>query len=137
MEKQKETPIYNDGYEKLTTETRAHADVFNHVFSILIDNDNYLKADKMERPFQQEIAISKDGWTAATYGQFAVQRVVPVEGITAQDIPSCQVSVETESIAQDCNLAFQCQSGDGSITFYAGSVPTGNIICNVTIMKGA
>lgn len=131
------TTIYNSEYERLTIETRAHADVFNKVFDILIDNDNYLNGEKMNKPTQQIITIPRDNWTASTYGQFTYQQVVAVEGITAQDIPSCQVSVETETIAQDCNLAFQCQSGEGSITFYSDNVPTDNIICNLTILKGA
>lgn len=137
MGTEREEPLFHESYEKLTTDTPAHANTFNAIYDTLIENDNFLKADKMERPTQQIITIPKDGWTTSAYGQFAYQRVVIVEGITAQDIPSCQVSVETETIAQDCNLAFQCQSGDGSITFYAGSVPTSNMICNVTIMKGA
>lgn len=132
----KEDAVFQNKVRQLEPTDPDHANTFNPLFETLLNNDVFLKLDKMDRPTQQIITIPKDNWTASTYG-FNYQRVVAVEGITAQDIPSCQVSVETETIAQDCNLAFQCQSGEGSITFYSDSVPTDNIICNLTILKGA
>lgn len=35
--------IFHDVYEKLTTDTRAHADVFNTIFDQLFQNDSFLK----------------------------------------------------------------------------------------------
>ena len=34
---------FNEGYEKLTTGTRAHADNFNKIFDLLLENDKFLK----------------------------------------------------------------------------------------------
>lgn len=35
--------IFHDVYEKLTTDTRAHADVFNALFDKFLENDKFLK----------------------------------------------------------------------------------------------
>ena len=35
--------MFNEEYEKLTTGTRAHADKFNKIFDLLMENDKFLK----------------------------------------------------------------------------------------------
>lgn len=81
--------------------------------------------------------IPTDGWQEAAVGQYSYSLSVSVSGVTAQDIVSGNISIETESIAQACNLANQCQSGNGTITFYAESVPSGNMTFEYYVLKSA
>lgn len=86
---------------------------------------------------KQTLTIPADGWQEAAVGQYSYSLGVAVDGITAQDIVSGSISIETESIAQACNLANQCQSGDGTITFYAESIPTGAMTYEYYVLKSA
>ena len=36
--------VFKENYEKLTPETPAHAERFNEIYDLLIQNDNFLKA---------------------------------------------------------------------------------------------
>lgn len=84
----------------------------------------------------QTLTIPTAGWIPAAVGQYSYSITLPVSGITAQDIPSGSIIIETEHIAQDCNLAAQCQSGEGIITFYAESVPEAEMTYEYYILKG-
>lgn len=82
------------------------------------------------------LTIPAIGWTPAAVGQYSYSITIPVPDITAQDIPSGSITIDTEHIAQGCNLATQCQSGAGTITFYAETVPTADMTYDYYILKG-
>lgn len=127
MGSEKETPIYHNEYKKLTIETRAHADVFNDVFNTLIDNDNYLKQEleeKIRMPTQKSLTIPNTGWIAETNGSYTQKLILAVEWIKSSSIVNVTINMESEEIAQDCGIASTNESGEGTITFYAESVPS-------------
>lgn len=84
----------------------------------------------------QTLTIPTEGWNPAAVGQYSYSITIQVPGITAQDIPSGTISIETEHTAQNCNLATQCQSGEGTITFYAETVPAEPMNYEYYILKG-
>lgn len=92
--------------------------------------------NKTDKPTILSLTIPTKGWTAAAIGQYSYSLTVEVEGITAQDIVNGSITLETESAAQDCNLATQCQSSDGAITFYAETVPTAGMVFEYYVLKG-
>lgn len=122
--------IFNETYEKLTTQTPAHADNFNAIFDVAFENDNYLKQElekKVRMPTQKSLTIPTSGWTAETNGPYTQKLVLAVEGITVNTIVNVTIALASEEVAQDCGLASTNESGNGTITFYAESVPSAAI----------
>lgn len=82
------------------------------------------------------LTLPTTGWTQAGVGQYSYSLTLQVEGVTSQDIVSCQVLPASNGAAANCILAFQNQSGDGTVTFYSGSVPQEEILTEYYVLKG-
>ncbi|MFW5631448.1 MAG: hypothetical protein ACOCNB_11830 [Acetivibrio ethanolgignens] len=93
--------------------------------------------NKVDKPTMLSITIPTEGWEQAAIGQYSYRITIPVPGITEKDIPDGSITLETESVAQDCNLATQCQSGDGTIIFYAQTIPKKEMVYQYHTMKEA
>ena len=130
---------FNEEYERLTTQTPAHADNFNAIFDVAFENDNYLKQElekKVRMPTQKYLTIPTSGWTAETNGAYTQKLVLPVEGITSSSIVNITINLVSEEVAQDCGLASINESGEGTITFYAESVPSATIQATYYVLEG-
>lgn len=104
-------------------------------------NENADKADleiskKLNKPIIKELTILTSGWEKAGVGQYSYSISISVAEVTAQDIVSCQIKAESNETAANCNLAFQNQSGAGTVTFYAETVPAAEIRMEYYVLKG-
>lgn len=91
---------------------------------------------KSNKPIIKVLTIPTTGWVRAGVGQYGYSISISVAEVTAQDIVSCQIKAESNEAAANCNLAFQNQSGAGTVTFYAETVPTAEIRMEYYVLKG-
>ena len=85
---------------------------------------------------EKSLTIPTTGWVAQTNGQYNYKISVSATGITENDVLNGRITLATESIAQNCNLSNLCESGNGTVTFYAGSVPSGEMVFKYNILLG-
>ncbi|MBS4931122.1 MAG: hypothetical protein KH020_07305 [Clostridiales bacterium] len=93
----------------------------------LFHNSTDLEKNKLAKPTQKSLTIPNTGWTAETNGPYTQKLVLAVEGITVNTIVNVTIALASEEVAQDCGLASTNESGNGTITFYAESVPSAAI----------
>ncbi len=106
---------------------------------VKLSTDGTLQAqidNKADKPTMKTLTIPATGWKASAVGEYSYSLTLNVSGITAQDIVNGSISLDTEEIAQDCNLSTINQSGAGTLTFYAQTVPTATMTYNYYILKG-
>lgn len=105
----------------------------NEYINLEVLNGNFDKIDKAfgeiknNHITQKQLTIPTIGWTTEANGPYKQKLVLPVEGITASSIVNITINLVSEEVAQDCGLASTNESGDGTITFYAESVPSQEI----------
>lgn len=85
---------------------------------------------------QKSLTIPNTGWTAETNGPYTQKLVLPVEGITDSSIVNITINLVSEEVAQDCGLASINESGEGTVTFYAESVPSTAIQATYYVLEG-
>ena len=78
----------------------------------------------VEKPIQKSLTIPNTGWITEVNGPYTQKLVLSVEGITASMIVNVTIALVSEEVAQDCGLASTNESGNGTITFFAESVPS-------------
>lgn len=81
----------------------------------------------VEKPVQKPLIIPITDWTSETNGLYTQKLVLAVEGITVNTIVNVTIALASEEVAQECGLASTNESGEGSITFYAETVPSAAI----------
>ncbi len=91
---------------------------------------------KADKPSTKTLTIPTTGWVASAVREYSYSLTLNVSGITAQDIVSGSISLDTEEIAQNCNLSTINQSGAGTLTFYAQTVPKATMTYNYYVLKG-
>lgn len=105
----------------------------NEYINVQILNDNFDKIDEViaevskNKIIQKSLTIPNTGWTSETNGPYTQKLVLAVEGITVNTIVNVTIVLASEEVAQDCGLASTNESGEGTITFYAESVPSSAI----------
>ena len=87
-------------------------------------NIKELSDTTIQKLVQKSLTIPNAGWTEETNGPYTQKLVLNVEGITTTSIVNVTIALASEEIAQDCGLASTNESGEGTITFYAESVPS-------------
>ena len=105
-----------------------------------VDEKGTLQAQidkKADKPTMKTLTIPTTGWTETAVGEYSYSLILNVSGITAQDVVNGSISLDTEEIAQDCNLATTNESGTETLTFYAQTVPSAEMTFNYYITKGA
>lgn len=99
-------------------------------------NIKELSDTTIQKPKQKQLTIPNTGWTAETNGPYTQKLVLSVEGITSSSIVNITINLASEEVAQDCGLASINESGEGTITFYAESVPSAAIQATYYILEG-
>lgn len=90
-------------------------------------NIKELSDTTIQKLVQKSLTIPNAGWTEETNGPYTQKLVLNVEGITTTSIVNVTIALASEEVAQDCGLASVNESGEGTITFYAESVPSAAI----------
>ena len=114
----------------------------NEYIDLEILNANFDKIDEAiaevskNKIIQKSLTIPNTGWTAETYGPYTQKLVLPVEGITDSSIVNITINLVSEEVAQDCGLASINESGEGTVTFYAESVPSTAIQATYYVLEG-
>lgn len=85
---------------------------------------------------QKSLTIPNTGWTAEVNGPYTQKLVLSVKGITPSSIVNVTIGIESEEVAQDCGLSSTNESGEGTITFYAESVPSTAIQATYYVLEG-
>lgn len=80
------------------------------------------------------ITITNAGWVADTTNG-GVKKTMTIAGISATDIIDLYLTVASSSVAKDCGFSGTLESGAGTITFYADSIPSGSITGDYTVKK--
>lgn len=121
----KDPPEFNPDLRMLETTDPAHADMFNALFDILINNDIYLLNRSAARILRMDIVIPANGWDADTdtNGAYALRFDVSGDGITEDMIPFLILYPESQEIAKGCDLCTTSRSVDGALRVYANQVP--------------
>lgn len=78
-----ENPVFSGTMEQVTNKDRAAPDTFNTRYQVLLDNDNYLKAQVTRQERTAVVNLPASGWSAAAP---YMQRVA-VPGLLAADSP--------------------------------------------------
>lgn len=87
-------------------------------------NIKELSDTTIQKLVQKSLTIPNAGWTEETNGPYTQKLVLAVDGITSSSIVNVTIALASEEVAQDCGLASTNESGEGTITFYAESVPS-------------
>lgn len=85
---------------------------------------------------QKSLTIPNTGWITEANGPYTQKLALHVEGITSSSIVNITIALASEETAQDCGLASINESGEGTITFYAESVPSAAIQATYYILEG-
>ena len=96
----------------------------------LRQNINNLK----ESYTKASITITNAGWVDNTTNG-GVKKTMTIAGISATDIIDLYLTVASSSVAKDCGFSGTLESGAGTITFYADSIPSGSIAGDYTVKK--
>nr|DAG02157.1 MAG TPA: hypothetical protein [Siphoviridae sp. ctdd214] len=114
----------------------------NEYINVQILNDNFDIIDEAiaevskNKIIQKSLTIPNTGWTSEVTGSYTQKLVLSVEGITPSSIVNVTIGIESEEVAQDCGLSSTNESGEGTITFYAESVPTTAIQATYYVLEG-
>lgn len=92
--------------------------------TVLKGNIENVENSKVDKPTQKTLVIPNNGWIDEVNGNYLKKLVLPVEGITENMIVTVNISLESDEVAVDCGLSSINDSGDGTLTFYAESVPS-------------
>ena len=119
-----EKPQFADTMEQITAQDRAAPDTFNPRYQILLDNDNYLKAQVARQERTAVVNLPEAGWSsAAPY----TQRVA-VPGILATDNPELHPytpkdisEAELKQRQKFTGMITDGDTEDGYATFYCGA----------------
>ena len=119
-----EKPQFADTMEQITAQDRAAPDTFNPRYQILLDNDNYLKAQVARQERTAVVNLPAAGWSAAAP---YTQRVA-VPGIRATDNPELHPytpkDIAADELKQRQKFTGMITDGDtedGYATFYCGA----------------
>lgn len=118
-----ENPAFNPSMEQLTNRDRGAFDTFNPRYQVLLDNDNYLKAQVTRHERTTVVNLPAAGWSAtAPYAQR-----VAVPGLLAGDSPELHPYTPKDLTAADVKLRRKYtgmitdgDTEDGYATFYCG-----------------
>ena len=111
-------------------------------FNIEDLNANFDKIDEViaevskNKIIQKSLTIPNTDWIAEVNGPYTQKLVLAVEGITVNTIVNVTIALVSEEVAQDCGLASMNESGKGTITFYAESVPSTAIQATYYVLEG-
>lgn len=119
-----EKPQFADTMEQVTAQDRAAPDTFNPRYQVLLDNDNYLKAQVARQDRATVVNLPASGWSAeAPY----TQRVA-VPGILATDNPELHpytpkdiTEAELKQRQKFTGMITDGDTEDGYATFYCGA----------------
>ena len=114
-----ETPNYK--FKKPENDDFFNIEDLNANFDII---DEAIAEVSKNKIIQKSLTLPNTGWTAETNGPYSQKLVLNVEGITSSSIVNVTIALASEEVAQDCGLASTNESGEGTITFYAESVPS-------------
>ena len=81
----------------------------------------------INKPTQKSLTIPNTGWVDEVHGYYLKKLVLSVAGITESMIVNLSIALESDEVAVDCGFASINESGNGTLTFYAESVPGDNI----------
>lgn len=99
-------------------------------------NIKTLSDTTIQKLVQKSLTIPVTGWTEETNGPYTQKLVLNVEGITSSSIINVTINLASEEVAQDCGLASVNESGEGTITFFAESVPSLEIQATYYVLEG-
>ena len=81
----------------------------------------------INKPTQKSLTIPNTGWVDEVHGNYLKKLVLSVDGITESMIVNLNIALESDEVAVDCGFASINKSGNGTLTFYAESVPSASI----------
>ena len=99
----------------------------------ILDENNFkeyvtpLSIGAVNKPTQKSLTIPNVGWVDEVHGSYLKKLVLSVEGITENMIVNLNIALESDEVAVNCGFASINESGNGTLTFYAESVPGDNI----------
>lgn len=80
------------------------------------------------------ITITNAGWVDNPTN-WGVKKTMTIADISATDIIDLYLTVASSSVAKDCGFSGTLESGAGTITFYADSIPSDSIAGDYTVKK--
>ena len=81
----------------------------------------------INKPTQKSLTIPNTGWVDEVHGSYLKKLVLAVDGITESMIVNLNIALESDEVAVNCGFASINKSGNGTLTFYAESVPSASI----------
>ena len=81
----------------------------------------------VNKPTQKSLTIPNTGWVNEVHGSYLKKLVLAVDGITKNMIVNLNIALESDEVAVNCGFASINKSGNGTLTFYAESVPSASI----------
>lgn len=126
-----ETPNYK--FKKPENDDFFNIEDLNANFDII---DEVIAEVSKNKIIPKSLTIPNTGWIAEVNGPYTQKLILSVEGITPSSIVNVTIALASEEVAQDCGLATTNESGEGTITFYAESVPSAAIQATYYILEG-
>ena len=119
-----ESPGFSETLEEITAQDRAAPDTFNPRYQVLLDNDNYLKA-QIERQIRTVVVdLPAAGWSAEA--PYTLRVAVP--GLMAADNPELHPytpkdisEAELKQRQKFTGMITDGDTEDGYATFYCGA----------------
>lgn len=128
-----------DHMKALALRTKAY--MSGHLATLaqeIVNSLEQMDAVKANKPLAVSVTIPTTGWqTDSTEGAVYPQYYdIPVEGVTAKDIPQVCIARASEAAANACGMSRTCETVTGAIRLWAGSVPTTAILAEYVIDEG-
>lgn len=117
--------IWSNGQKETFTQWRTEREEeYNIWFNAIKET---LESIDASIPIQKNLIIPNTGWTDEINGSYTKKLVLEIDEINTNMAVNITIALDSEEIAQECGLAAINESGAGTLTFYAESVPTDNI----------
>ena len=119
-----ESPGFSETLEEITAQDRAAPDTFNPRYQVLLDNDNYLKAQVERQVRTVVVDLPAAGWSAEA--PYTLRVAVP--GLLAADNPELHPytpkdisEAELKQRQKFTGMITDGDTEDGFATFYCGA----------------
>ena len=125
--------IGNDSKPHMAIRGCSDTDGWDEKWTHILDDNNYASyvtpsaIGAINKPTQKSLTIPNVGWVDEVHGNYLKKLVLSIEGITENMIVNLNIALESDEVAVDCGFASINESGNGTLTFYAESVPSASI----------
>lgn len=83
------------------------------------------------------LTLAADGWTPCNMEGYPYKYTAPLSAAQETDMPTAQPAISSLVVAEDAGLASVCETANGTITFWAETVPAGDIQMQITLLGQA